>query len=79
MEKLNSSNPLFSKVETKNVRYSIEDNFLTFWFRFKYKYSHIIEIGGFKRQQLMNYIKENHLFHINFLKIGMTFKVDVAG
>jgi hypothetical protein len=28
------------------VRYSIEDNFLTFWFRFKY--SHIIEIGGFK-------------------------------
>jgi uncharacterized protein len=40
--------PIFSKVETKNVRYTIEDNFLMFWFRFVYKYSHIIEIGGFK-------------------------------
>lgn len=39
--------PIFSKVETKNVRYIIEDNFLTFWFRFVYKYIHIIEIGGF--------------------------------
>lgn len=40
--------PVFSKVETKNVRYIIEDNFLTFWFRFMYKYSHLIEINGFK-------------------------------
>lgn len=40
--------PVFSKVETKNVRYIIEDNFLTFWFRFMYKYSHLIEIDGFK-------------------------------
>ncbi len=40
--------PIFSKVETKNVRYTIEDNFLTFWFRFIYKYSHIIEIRGFR-------------------------------
>ncbi|RLB97184.1 MAG: ATPase [Deltaproteobacteria bacterium] len=40
--------PIFSKVETKNVRYSIEDNFLTFWFRFIYKYSHVIEIRGFR-------------------------------
>jgi uncharacterized protein len=40
--------PVFSKVETKNVRYVIEDNFLTFWFRFMYKYSHLIEIKGFK-------------------------------
>ena len=39
--------PLFAKTETKNVRYIIEDNFLTFWFRFVYKYSHIIEIGGY--------------------------------
>ncbi len=42
------STPVFSKVETKNVRYIIEDNFLTFWFRFMYKYSHLIEINGFK-------------------------------
>jgi len=40
--------PVFSKVETKNVRYIIEDNFLTFWFRFMYKYSHLIEINAFK-------------------------------
>jgi len=40
--------PIFSKVETKNVRYSIEDNFLTFWFRFIYKYSHMIEIRAFR-------------------------------
>ena len=40
--------PVFSKVETKNVRYIMEDNFLTFWFRFMYKYSHLIEIDGFK-------------------------------
>ena len=39
--------PLYSKVETKNVRYGIEDNFLSFWFRFIYKYSYIIEIGGY--------------------------------
>jgi AAA+ ATPase superfamily predicted ATPase len=38
------STPLFSKTETKNVRYIIEDNFLTFWFRFIYKYSYMIEI-----------------------------------
>ncbi|MDR3367316.1 MAG: DUF234 domain-containing protein [Prevotellaceae bacterium] len=37
--------PLFARSETKNVRYVIEDNFITFWFRFIYKYSHIIEIN----------------------------------
>jgi len=41
--------PLYSKVETKNVRYGIEDNFLSFWFRFIYKYSYIIEIGGYNQ------------------------------
>lgn len=44
---ISKSLPIFSKVETKNVRYTIEDNFLTFWFRFIYKYSHILEIKGF--------------------------------
>lgn len=39
--------PIFSKVETKNVRYVLEDNFLSFWFRFIYKYSYIVEIGGY--------------------------------
>jgi len=36
--------PIFSKNETKNVRYIVIDNYFTFWFRFIYKYSHIIEI-----------------------------------
>ncbi|MDR0811907.1 MAG: ATP-binding protein, partial [Paludibacter sp.] len=44
---LAKSTPIFAKSETKNVRYVIEDNFITFWFRFIYKYSHIIEIGQF--------------------------------
>lgn len=39
--------PLFAKSETKNVRYAIEDNYLTFWFRFIYKYNYIIEIRQF--------------------------------
>jgi len=50
--------PIFSKVETKNVRYTIEDNFLTFWFRFIYKYSHIIEIRGF--QELKEIISRDY-------------------
>lgn len=41
--------PIFSKVETKNVRYILEDNFLTFWFRFIYKYSYMVEVGGFEQ------------------------------
>ena len=41
--------PIFAKVETKNVRYALEDNFLTFWFRFIYKYSYMIEVGGYEQ------------------------------
>lgn len=44
---LTKSLPVFARSETKNIRYGIEDNFLTFWFRFIYKYSHIIEINQF--------------------------------
>lgn len=47
--------PMFSKVETKNVRYTIEDNFLTFWFRFIYKYSHLIEIRAFQELRRIIY------------------------
>jgi len=39
--------PIFSKVETKNVRYSLDDNFLTFWFRFIYKYGYLLEVGNY--------------------------------
>ena len=40
--------PIFSKVETKNVRYVIDDNFLIFWFRFTYKYGYMIEVGNYE-------------------------------
>jgi len=40
--------PMFSKSETKNVRYIIMDNFFSFWFRFIYKYSYIIEIAQYE-------------------------------
>ena len=40
--------PLFAKSETKNVHYALGDNYLTFWFRFVYKYSHIIEIEQYE-------------------------------
>ena len=41
--------PIFSKVETKNVRYTLGDNFLSFWFRFIYKYSYMVEIGSYEQ------------------------------
>jgi Holliday junction resolvase-like predicted endonuclease len=41
--------PLFEKSSNKNVHYTITDQFLKFWFRFIYKYTHIIEAGGNER------------------------------
>lgn len=41
--------PIFAKVETKNVHYTLNDNFLTFWFRFIYKYGYMLEIGGYEQ------------------------------
>lgn len=38
--------PIFEKSTNKNVHYSINDQFLKFWFRFVYKYNHIVEAGG---------------------------------
>lgn len=38
-EIITKKQPLFAKSSTKNVRYSISDNFFTFWFRFIYKYT----------------------------------------
>lgn len=40
--------PVFEKSSTKNVRYSIEDNFFTFWFRFIYKYGYMLEIENYE-------------------------------
>lgn len=38
--------PMYEKSSNKNVHYAIKDQFLKFWFRFIYKYMHIIEAGG---------------------------------
>jgi uncharacterized protein len=44
--------PIFSKPNSKVVKYSIEDHFLRFWFRFIFKYRSALEMGN------LNYIKE---------------------
>lgn len=43
--------PIGAKQTTKNAVYTIQDNFLTFWFRFIFKYGHILEIGGYEHLQ----------------------------
>ena len=43
--------PIFSKPKTKNVRYILSDNFLTFWFRFFYKYQSFVESGALLQLQ----------------------------
>ena len=50
--------PLFEKSSTKNVRYTIEDNFFTFWFRFIYKYSYMLEIENY--ESLKTIIKRDY-------------------
>lgn len=44
---IEKSIPLLAKVETKNVRYRLCDNFLSFWFRFIFKYNYMVEIGSY--------------------------------
>lgn len=46
-EIISKKQPLFEKSAAKNVRYVIEDNFFTFWFRFIYKYSYMLEIENY--------------------------------
>lgn len=42
---IKKATPIFSlTAESKNMKYILEDNFLVFWFRFIYKYQHMIEI-----------------------------------
>ncbi|MCC5915848.1 MAG: ATP-binding protein [Cryomorphaceae bacterium] len=44
--------PVLAKPNSRSVKYSIEDNFLSFWFRFIYKYRTAVEAGNFE------YLKE---------------------
>ncbi len=39
--------PVLAKPGGRTIKYTIEDNFLNFWFRFVYKYQSAVEIGNF--------------------------------
>ena len=41
--------PMFEKTSNKSVRYAINDEFYSFWFRFIFKYSYIIEIENYRK------------------------------
>lgn len=45
--------PLGAKPLSKNAVYVIQDNFFTFWFRFIFKYGHIIEIGAYEQMRTL--------------------------
>lgn len=45
--------PLGAKTSTKNAVYTIHDNFFTFWFRFIFKYGHILEIGAYEQMRTL--------------------------
>lgn len=46
-EVITKKQPIFEKTSTKNVHYTIEDNFFTFWFRFIHKYNYMLEIENY--------------------------------
>ena len=48
--------PIFSKPESRNTKWSIEDNFLRFWFRFIYPNQMLIEMGKYDllKQTILN-------------------------
>lgn len=50
-ELISKRQPLFEKSTTKNVRYELGDVFYSFWFRFIFKYSYIIEIENYGKLQ----------------------------
>ena len=50
-ELIGKRQPLFEKSATKNVRYELDDVFYSFWFRFVFKYNHIIEIENYGKLQ----------------------------
>ena len=50
--------PMFSKPESRNAHWTIDDNFLRFWFRFIYPNQTLIEMGKF--DLLKQYISNNY-------------------
>lgn len=47
-EIISKKQPLFERTNSKKVRYTIKDNFFTFWFRFIYKYNYMLEIENYE-------------------------------
>ena len=48
-ELIGKRQPLFEQSTNKNVRYELDDVFYSFWFRFVFKYSYIIEIENYEK------------------------------
>ncbi len=46
---IKSIKPIGAKINSKRQKYEIVDNFLSFWFRFIYKYQSLIEAENFER------------------------------
>lgn len=55
---LTKKQPIFDKPLSKNVRYTLNDNFFLFWFRFIAKYSYMLEIGA--QERLKELIKRDY-------------------
>jgi len=49
---------IFSKPESRNIRWNLNDNFLLFWFRFIYSNQQLIELG--RNEKLKEYILSNY-------------------
>lgn len=43
--------PVYQASKSRNLQYFISDNFLTFWFRFIFKYGYMLEIGGYAKMK----------------------------
>lgn len=50
--------PMFAKPESRKARWSLDDNYLLFWFRFIYPNQTMLELG--KYEMLNQYIKANY-------------------
>ncbi len=55
---IKKNKPIFSKPESRNIRWTLNDNFLLFWFRFIYPNQSMLELG--KNDRLMEYIQLNY-------------------
>lgn len=55
---ISKNTPILSKPNARNIRWTIDDCFLRFWFRFVYPFMGLIESN--QLQRLLQYVKENY-------------------